>query len=115
MIPTWACPDGHVNDLAYRVCDLCGAERPRRVPEKNTLPAYREAEGRTLVPGELNAETQADLDALYATWGLGRKFGQRRAAPAAPTPEEQARHARRKVEILNLVGHPALPERSEAR
>ena len=95
---TWRCACGAVNDVAQRVCDQCGADRVRRPA---SLPAYREAEGRVLVREALSEETRAGLDALYASWGIGRRFGERQPmTPPDPTETERAAHERRKREIL---------------
>ena len=104
---TWICapPCGSANDVAMRVCDLCGADRPRQaVTPKTPTPTYREVPARTFVREAPSAETVDAINALYTRLGVRRRFGE--AVPAAlsePTPRERADHAQRQAAILRAA------------
>ena len=104
MSAVWNCPAcSAANEPRVKVCDYCGYERAG-APASKGLAVHREVPPRALVRGELDAETRARLDALYAAWGMGRRFGERQADVPEATPEERAEHARRKRVALDTIG-----------
>lgn len=64
---TWTCACSAVNDVSMRVCDLCGADRPRRPsdPVSTTRPsgpdAYREFPDRRLTREEIAPEAWDEI------------------------------------------------------
>ncbi len=88
---TWTCACGVANDIAMRVCDLCGADRPRsQAPSEPREPsgpsAYRPFPDRQLVREELSPEAWAEVKrrwrAIFETAAIKRP-------PAVRTVEER--------------------------
>ena len=103
---TWTCACGVANDVAMRVCDLCGADRPHRQLQDRREPsgpsAYRAFPDRTLEREELSPEAWAEVKrrwrAIFETAAVKRPPEIRTAEER--TADESARLEARRRDML---------------
>jgi hypothetical protein len=91
---TWTCACGVANDIAMRVCDLCGADRPRRPEAPRAEPS-----GTRLVREELSPEAWAEVKrrwrAIFETAAIKRP-PEVRTAEERTADERECLEARRR-------------------